>query len=427
MAVKRIRKLCKKSKIITKVYRIITGTPNPSTGLIVDVPEVGSVNPRRLDELGDELRLNLIIPSINKKHVFGGISTAITFFNNLASVTKAKIRIITTDCSINLSESINMDGYVLVDCDSNSVENNQLVSFADRYNKTIPVGKNDIFIATAWWTAYNFASVIKWQKIEYNTDMRKLIYLIQDYEPCFYPWSSRYLMADSTYRSDVPTIAVFNSKQLKEYFDINNYEFDTSYYFEPTLNETLKNYLLKKSDRIFRKKQIIVYGRPSVQRNAFELVIASLKKWVELYDKASEWIVYSVGESHEPIGLGKKIVLKSMGKLTLEEYANTMLETYMALSLMVSPHPSYPPLEMSTFGIKTITNTYANKNLKLFNENIISLSNCSADAIAKEMVILCNNFKSDTKPILDYSYIDSKNVFQNICLSINDAYLSKLN
>lgn len=40
-----------------------------------------------------------------------------------------------------------------------------------------------------------------------------------------------------------------------------------------------------------------------------------------------------------------------------------MLDTYAGISLMSSPHPSYPPLEMSVFGIKVITNNYSNKDL----------------------------------------------------------------
>ena len=64
-----------------------------------------------------------------------------------------------------------------------------------------------------------------------------------------------------------------------------------------------------------------------------------------------------------------------VGKLTLQEYAKTLEESYAGISLMASPHPSYPPLEMSVFGVKVITNTFANKDLKDFNSNIVSLNN----------------------------------------------------
>ena len=118
-----------------------------------------------------------------------------------------------------------MDGYSIESKESDSIADKQLVSFSNRKNYTIPVGQNDIFIATGWWTAYTIASVIRWQSEMYNSEINKIIYLIQDYEPGFYPWSSRYLMSESTYKLDIPTIAVFNSKLLKEYFDSKYYTF----------------------------------------------------------------------------------------------------------------------------------------------------------------------------------------------------------
>ena len=101
-------------------------------------------------------------------------------------------------------------------------------------------------------------------------------------------------------------------------------------------------------------------------------------------------------------------VLKSLGKLTLEQYASIMLESYLAISLMVSPHPSYPPLEMSTFGVKTITNSYSNKDLGKFNENIISISNCSASAIADELIKQCSQFNSNGKVCVNDDYLNSE-------------------
>lgn len=75
--------------------------------------------------------------------------------------------------------------------------------------------------------------------------------------------------------------------------------------------------------------------------------------------------------------------VKSIGKVSLQEYARVMLESKIGISLMVSPHPSYPPLEMSSFGMKVITNKYDNKDLSGFNDNMISLDNCSAATVAR--------------------------------------------
>lgn len=62
-----------------------------------------------------------------------------------------------------------------------------------------------------------------------------------------------------------------------------------------------------------------------------------------------------------------------VGKLSLEDYSETLNKTAIGISLMESPHPSYPPLEMASAGCITITNGYYNKNLALRSPNILSI------------------------------------------------------
>ena len=128
-----------------------------------------------------------------------------------------------------------------------------------------------------------------------------------------------------------------------------------------------------------------------------------MKRWVQLQDDIGEWSIISAGESFEDIDLGRGKVLHSIGKVSLKEYAEIMYETKAAISLMVSPHPSYPPLEMSTFGVKVITNCYGNKDLSDFNENIISMTNCSSKEISVRLHELCNG--EDGKCMLDSDYV----------------------
>ncbi len=379
-----------------------------------DIPEVLEIGYRQADRQNEDLRLNILVPSVNKEHVFGGILTALKFHEMLGDKLKCDTRIITTDSSYDTKNAIDLPGYMVCEPDKDLAHNKILVPFGDRYNKTIPIRKKDVFIATGWWTAYNIAEIIRWQNKTLNAN-NALIYFIQDYEPGFYPWSSRYLMADSTYKLDIPTIAIFNSKLLKEHFNKNNYKFSKEYYFEPTLNETLYKYLIENKDKYKRKNRILIYGRPSVQRNAFELIINSLLRWSIEFEKAIEWEIISLGEAFKDIELSNNVKVKSLGKVTLEEYARIMLETKVGISLMVSPHPSYPPLEMSTFGIKTITNHYEHKDLAEFNDNIISLSECSQRNIVSKLVELCSDERIKYVPsLIDKGYL-SRNDFEKIC------------
>ena len=376
------------------------------------IPEIGRLSPRRTED-GAKLRLNLLIPSVDQQHVFGGIATAISFFQSLQQHSNWPARILVTDTAIVEKSSITLDGYSLVDCMEESDEPLQLIGVADRYQKSLPVSGNDVFIATGWWTAYVVADVIRWQAETYGK-RHPLVYLIQDYEPGFYPWSSRYLMADSTYRMDIPTIAVMNSSLLEQFFEKNQYHFEKVLCFEPHLNASLQKFLPAEAASIAKKKQILVYGRPSVARNAFELIVYALKTWCSQQPDASDWTVLSAGEHHDDVDLGAGMVLHSVGKLSLEEYAKLMLETYAGISLMVSPHPSYPPLEMAAFGIRTITNCYSNKDLASFSENIISLQSCSPLDIANKLCGICLGYTGYGMPIRSDFSVDGEGQFDRI-------------
>jgi len=62
---------------------------------------------------------------------------------------------------------------------------------------------------------------------------------------------------------------------------------------------------------------------------------------------------------------------------------------------MLSPHPSYPPLEMAHSGILTITNSFAEKNLSSWHDNIYSLSRLAPEELAKAIETCVRRFEED--------------------------------
>lgn len=404
-------------KIFAKsVYRKLKKAAvfNPS------LPMITPMVPRFQQELERELRLNVIVPTLNPDHVFGGISTALLFFESLADLLGVKRRIIVADEPTREEFLSKYPGYVLTDSAENTIGEKQVIPFSDRASRTFPVGENDIFITTGWWTAVVAADVLKFTR-ETCGDAKPMIYFIQDYEPFFYPWSSFSAMAESTYHPSAPVIAVFNSHELRDYFKIHGYSFFKEFYFDPVLNASLKKELLKNPPQK-KEKKIIVYGRPSVARNCIEIIAESLRKWAVLADDAAEWELISAGEKHLPLNVGVGCVLRSVGKLSIEEYAHMMGTCYAGISLMVSPHPSYPPLEMSTFGIKTITNSYENKDLAAFNENIVSLSDMTPMNIAENLLKITNSFDPNNFQIADQTdYFKNSFSFDTICAGIKET------
>lgn len=125
------------------------------------IPGIAPLGVRFQKELGEEVRLNLLIPTLNPAHVFGGITTALTFFEQLADTLAVKRRILVTDEALIPEFLKKYSGYTLTDCTEDHIVDRQAVPFSNRRGKTIPVGKNDVFLCTAWWTAFIAAPVLE--------------------------------------------------------------------------------------------------------------------------------------------------------------------------------------------------------------------------------------------------------------------------
>ncbi len=381
-----------------------------------EIPESTKINAREsVSDIG--ARLNLVIPSILVEHTFGGVATAIRFFEELCDEYDCASRIIVTDAFVKNGDRSSFHDYTIIDAMDDVTLRKQIVEMVgpERKMKSIPVSAEDIFVVTAWWTACSIADVIRWQAEKYGKKAKPLIYLIQDYEPGFYPWSSRYMLAESTYRFEFPTYAVINSKLLCDFFDQKKYIFEKKWYFEPMINPTLKKFLPRENGDVSKKKQILFYGRPTAAtRNMFELIISALSIWCEKEPNAAEWAIFSAGEKHENIVIGRGVEIQSLGKLSIEDYAKVMIESYAGISLMASPHPSYPPLEMSSFGMKTITNCFENKDMANFNQNIISVKSCAPLVIANELLKITQSYNGKGYISIDSNYIAKTGEFDEI-------------
>lgn len=335
-------------------------------------------------------RINLVLPTLRKTKVFGGINTALTIYRNLFNELNAEARIIILNDELDDEKwEFRVEGF-------SSSKEDRKIHFLAR-EKEVGLRRKDYFLFTSWRTFYTFSSLIDCYYDYYQNINYKVMYLIQDFEPGFYAWSTEYALAESTYRNNSnKVIGIFNSKELFCYFKDKGYSFAKELYFEPCINEKLKEILMSNCGKnITREKRILIYGRPSEYRNAFEIIRYALKIWSKTYSKSSEWEIVSLGEGFDDIQLENNRIV-SKGKVSLQEYASMMLTAYAGISLMISPHPSYPPLEMSTFGIKTITNKFENKDLSYFNANLYCVSECTPDKINDLLIKICEGYSKNT-------------------------------
>lgn len=375
-------------------------------------------------------RLNLLVPGLSIQHVFGGISTALSFFETMGKGIENLRIIIIDELDFKLSNNTNYSHWNICTLEDSDRAGLTIVVAGDRQNRTLSVGANDRFIATAWWSATLATHIQKWQFTNYKlSEKKKFIYLIQDFEPGFYPWSSRYALAESTYHESTQYIAVFNSSFLKSYFDAEKYSFSDAFVFEPTLHPKLKEELRHKH-RFLKERRVLVYGRPSTERNAFQIIVMALKIWVA-NNPGSDWQFVSAGEKHPPVCLGGEEYLTSLGKLSINEYAKELSRASIGISLMISPHPSYPPLEMAAFDIRTITNRNKGKDLSLLTSNIVSIGTIDPITLATTLNDCIRALGINLHPKLDEKrssawseYLESNGSFENICEKIRPLFLT---
>lgn len=331
-----------------------------------------------------EPRLNIVIIGIGRGSTFGGTETALRFFKAMQPYF-SRARILALQESEGGFEPAEWPGWSL---ESQAPLADKTIAFLAQSGSRPQVEAGDCFIATHWLTAIYVRSLLSLRD-GLHQSVSKFIYFIQDFEPGFYTWSGRYLVSTSTYAAPKTALAIFNTNLLKDFFRAQGYVFDTAFAFEPQLNPALAAQRGRLSGHV-KKRQLIVYGRPSTPRNAFDLVVETLITWARTFDAAREWEVFSLGEPHRDIKLAEGVTLVSKGKMSLDGYAAQLLDAAVGLSLMVSPHPSYPPMEMAEFGVQVVTNNFANKTLSDRSGNIVSLADTSPEALAAALARLCD-------------------------------------
>ncbi|GFE52494.1 hypothetical protein So717_42470 [Roseobacter cerasinus] len=339
-------------------------------------------------------RLTLVLPGILRRNAFGGVNTGLDLFCRLAQALRQTgpldLRLILTN-----PEDVEADNAFTRAAKPTGLDISD-VDIRPRCFKgsEVAVRKNEVFMAFNWTCAGNLRGLLRAQAEHFDVAPRPMLYPIQEYEPNFYTFSSDHLLAREVYDSDWPIFALVNSSQLARWLEVQGHSFARTDVFEPQLSAALRPFL-KDASSTTRKKQILVYGRPAEDRNCFPILRKALQIWAEAHPEQAGWSVLSAGTPHRPVPLAGGRQLQSVGKLSLEDYARMLCETAVGISLMASPHPSYPPFEMAHFGLRTLTNRFAHKDLGTAHDNIVSLADSRPDALAQALAEACRAFEAD--------------------------------
>lgn len=320
-------------------------------------------------------RVNLLIPTVDLKHLFGGYIAKFNLALRLASAGR-RVRIVAVDPTPPLPSDWReqVESYSGLGGALSKLE----IVFADDRATPLPINPDDLFIATTWWTAHVARAAVQ------ETSHERFLYLVQEYEPFTFEMGSLAALAMQSY--EFPHVALFSTELLRTFFakyghgvfaggreagEQDSVSFRNA--ITPVRAPTID--LLSES----RPRRLLFYARaePHARRNMFELGLIALSEAVAQGVFGSGWEYSGIGSvsGRSRIGLPDGADLQMLSRLGQHEYGELLGGYDVGLSLMFTPHPSLVPLEMASAGMLTVTNTYDTKTataLQAISPNLIA-------------------------------------------------------
>jgi GT2 family glycosyltransferase/glycosyltransferase involved in cell wall biosynthesis len=199
------------------------------------------------------------------------------------------------------------------------------------------VPEADVGIATLWVTAYALA---------HSPNMRRKFYLIQDYEPMFYPASTLYALAEETYRLGL--YGLCNTDNLRKIY-ADDYG-GKGMSFAPAVDPNVFHARWRHQRTPGSPVTVFVYARPGHWRNCWEMASLALE---ELKRRLGDR-VRIVTAGAWATGEGADNDIKTLGLLDYRATGELYRNSDVGLALTVSKHPSYLPLELMACGVPVV-------------------------------------------------------------------------
>jgi hypothetical protein len=317
---------------------------------------VSGPTPRHDPSLDDDPRVVVLLPHLDVDKMSGGPNTVFQLTARLAGE-GLRLRYVATSGALRpdapaLAAHIRrVTGLELP---------GDLASFAaaSRRRDTLDLGRHDVLVASWWPTAHLANAALA------CVDSTEFLYVVQDYEPGFYPSSTKAALAEATY--GMPMRPVVNEPYLATFLEdrrVGRFADDA----------TPRRTFMPAVDReVFRprpetraasgERRLVFYARPKNPRNLFEIGLRALRVAVDqgVFDDG-RWSFLAIGQELPDLPLADGRVLRSTPWLSYEAYGDLMGSSDVLLSLMHSPHTSYPPLEMAAAGGQVVTTTFGPK------------------------------------------------------------------
>jgi GT2 family glycosyltransferase len=275
--------------------------------------------------------VNWFIPDIDSPF-YGGINTAFRIADQLARDHGVSNRFVVTagENDAFLRSALAAAFPRLADAEIEFIQSNDPRQLAE-------VSPADVSIATLYLTAYAVA---------HFPHTRRRFYLIQDFEPMFYPAGTSYAVAEESYRLGL--LGLCNTDRLLDIYR-SQYGGDGAAFMpavDPTVFHARDRGPLDHDGPV----TVFLYARPGHWRNCWELASLALG---EVKQRLGDQIrIVTAGSWARPDDLGQGI--EHLGLLDYRDTGALYRTCDIGIALTLSAHPSYLPLELMACGTPVV-------------------------------------------------------------------------
>jgi hypothetical protein len=306
-----------------------------------------------LQVAGEHPRVVIVLHSFEVRMIFAGVRTAFVTAVELARLLHRPLALVVLeplgadpdDVRTQLIE------WLSTQLDAADVAASMTLS-SHEHARRKDLHADDIWLATYWTTAFQLGRLCDDGLI----DPDHVVYLVQDWEPGFFPWGTEYALASSTYARGFHLLV--NSASLAAYVtERTGVPIPADQIIAPQVDEER----LRAAAKAWQpgrpdKPRVLFYARPSKPRNTYVLGLAALRIWADALPPSLHPVVTFAGEELVAPDLGPRVTVRAAGNLSFDAYYDLLAHTDVGLTLMHSPHPSHLALELPMAGIPAITN-----------------------------------------------------------------------
>lgn len=307
----------------------------------------------------DRRRVSLITDSISRGSLFGGVGTALILTTLLANRLGADLRVITRTeppQPANLDHLLQVYGLAL------RRESQFRFAPITEPGAELDLLDDELLITSSWWTtAATLAAV----------PAARVAYLLQEDERMFYPQGDDRLRCEAVLqRTDLRFVV--NTELLRVHFVASGLtHFDAqAISFEPAFPAAVFH---PRSRAAGSRRRFIFYARPHNPRNLFHLGLEVIEQALLLgVIEPRQWDIVFVGSHIPELVLAGGVQPQRLEHLDWADYAALVGGADLGLSLMDTPHPSYPPLDLVASGAVVVSTRHGLKqDLSPWSRNLI--------------------------------------------------------